>query len=311
MRNRLIFAFLVVVFARSTGIAETNTVFNFLRIDMTPRAAGLAGSAVTMNDDPSALFYNPAAVGTLTTTRGGVGFFKNLLDVNAGAFSYGEQFDFGTLAAGVVYQHYGTFTQTDEVGNSIGSFTASDMALMVAYSNTLDKNLYWGATAKFIHSSIADAGSSALAADLGLLYTIPESRLAFGVSVRNLGGQLSTFAGVKEDLPLDVTVGASVVPRGLPLLLSVNLHKLNQEGTVSERLRSFTIGGEFTLSRIIQLRIGFDNEQRKDLTLANTSGLTGFSGGLGITIDRYRVDYAISSLGSIGTLHRVGITSTF
>ncbi len=310
MRARYAVVFLWLPLLSATAFPATNTVFNFLRSDMSARPAALAGSFFAISDDPTTLFYNPAALGTLTAPRLSAGFFKNLLDVNAGSIVYGQSFDdIGTFGAGVIYQNYGSFTETDDVGNAIGSFNASDLAFVVGYANTLENNLYYGVGLKFIYSSLAGASSSALVGDVGIYYAIPESRFAVGVSIRNAGKQLSTYLGTHEDLPLDVAVGASIVPKGLPLLLNVGFHKLNQDvNTFAERLRSFTVGGEFTLSRVLQLRIGYDNEQRRDLVLGSTSGLTGFSIGTGINIDRYRIDYALSSLGNIGSLHRVSVS---
>ncbi len=141
---------------------------------------------------------------------------------------------------------------------------------------------------------------------------MPGSKATVGVSVRNIGAQLSTYLGAQEDLPLDVTIGGSIVPKGLPLLLSLNFHKLNDNtDTFIERFRPFSIGGEFTLSKTLLLRIGYDNDKRRDLKIGTSTGLAGFSGGLGITVKQYRFDYAISSLGKVGELHRISISSTF
>jgi hypothetical protein len=94
------------------------------------------------------------------------------------------------------------------------------------------------------------------------------------------------------------------------LLLNVNFHKLNEsQDTFGDRFAAFTVGGEFTLSKVLQLRVGFDNEKRKDLKIGTTTGLAGFSGGVGINVTDYRVDYSLSSLGSIGNLHRISIST--
>ena len=313
MRTRGLVLFSSLLLLSSTAETATNTVFNFLRSDIGARPGALAGSFVAMTDDPSTLFYNPAALGTLTAPRISVSFLKNLLDVNAGSLVYGESFgDLGTFGAGIIYQNYGSFTETDEVGNALGTFGASDLAFEVGYSNVLDNNLYYGVGLKFIYSSLAGYSSTAIAGDAGIFYVIPESRIAIGVSIRNAGKQLSTYIGASEDLPLDIAVGMSVTPKGIPLLLNLGFRKLNQSVTTfAERFRSFMVGGEFTLSRVLQLRVGYDNEQRRDLILGSTSGLTGFSIGLGININRYRVDYALSSLGNIGSLHRVSLSFGF
>ena len=295
------------------SFSETNTVFDFLRNDVSPRAAALAGSFVTVTGDPNSLFYNPAGMSTLETPMGSIGFFKHLLDINAGYLSFSMPYeDLGYFGAGIVYTNYGTFDQTDDLGNTLSSFSASDFALTLGYSNIVEDNIHVGINVKFIYSSIASYTSTGLAGDFGILYAIPDSKVTLGASVRNIGTQLKSYMSTKEDLPLDFAVGASVIPRGLPLLLNLNFHKLNEDqDTFTDRFRAFTVGGEFTLSKVLQARVGFDNEKRKDLKVGTSSGLAGFSGGVGITVNEYKVDYSLSSLGSIGNLHRISIGTSF
>ena len=146
-----------------TAWTQSNTVYNFLRNDVSARAAALAGSFVTVANDPNVLFYNPAGIGTLEQASGSVGFFKHLLDINSGYVSYGQEFEgIGHFGVGVMYTNYGSFTETDESDNTLGTFNAADIAASIGYSNTLDENLYYGVALKFIHSSIADAGRPAL-----------------------------------------------------------------------------------------------------------------------------------------------------
>jgi hypothetical protein len=289
--------------------AGTTTAFSFLRNDVGARAAALAGSFMTAADDPNVVFYNPAGLATISDSRGSVGFFKNLLDINTGSAAYSMEFPgIGRFGAGIVYTDYGSFTEMDAVGNQLGTFGARDLALSVGYAMSLQENLYVGGAVKFIYSGIATYTSTAVAGDLGILYAIPDSRLAVGASVRNLGAQLSTYNGLREDLPFDVSVGASVIPKGLPLLLNVGFHRLADDvSTVADRLRFFTVGGEFTLSRVLQLRFGFDNAKRKDFKIGTSADLAGFSAGVGILVSSYRIDYALSSLGKAGTLHRISV----
>ncbi len=294
------------------GIAADNTTYSFLRADVGARAAALAGSFVSVTNDPTAFLYNPASLATVDAHRGSAGFFKHLLDINSGYVSYTHQFEnLGFFGAGVVYTNYGTFTETDEGGNERGTFGAGDIALAIGYGNEIQENLFLGGNVKFIYSSIAGYGSSAIAADAGVLFLIPESKVALGLSIRNAGTQLSSYLSTSEPLPLDVTVGGSIIPKGLPLLLNVSFHRLNDEGSeFINRFRSFSIGGEFTISRVVQLRIGFDNAVRKDLAVGTSADLAGFCAGLGITTGDYRIDYAISLLGKIGNLHRISLSTT-
>ncbi len=295
------------------AFAQETTAFAFLRNDVGARAAALAGSVVSIPGDPVNLFYNPASLGTLAAPGGSVGFFKHLLDINAGYAVYGREIaGFGHVGAGIIYTNYGSFDRTDDLGNVNGTFSASDFAFTAGYSSTIEDNLFYGGAVKFIYSSIAGYRASALAADAGILFRIPASRLTIGASVRNIGHETATYAGVNEALPLDVAVGASIVPRGIPLLLNVDFHRLNENpGGFIDRFRAFTVGGEFTLSRVFQARFGYNNQERRDLQTGTASGLAGFSAGIGITVAGTVVDYALSSLGPIGNLHRISVGTTF
>lgn len=316
MTHRLGMAALLAILTLSDsprGIAADNTIFDFLRSDVGARAGALAGSYVTATNDVSSLFYNPAGLATLEKPTGALGYFKHLLDINSGYVAYGQPYnDLGYFGAGIVYVNYGTFDETDDLGNHIGQFSANDLAITLGYSNPLQDNLHWGANIKFIYSSIAGNSSTGIAADVGILYAIPDSRVTLGASVRNIGTQLTSYLSTRERLPLDVAIGASVIPKGLPLLLNLNFHKLNENtGRFSDRFKAFSIGGEFTLSSVLQARVGYNNERRSELKTGTSSGLAGFSGGIGITVRDYKLDYGLSSLGSIGSLHRITIGTTF
>ncbi|MGH2568237.1 MAG: hypothetical protein ACRDGA_07855, partial [Bacteroidota bacterium] len=85
--------------------------YDFLRNDISARAAGLNGSFVSMTDDPNVLFYNPAALTSLTRPKASVSYLKHLLDVNAGSIAYTQELEgIGTVGGGIVYFNYGSFT---------------------------------------------------------------------------------------------------------------------------------------------------------------------------------------------------------
>lgn len=300
-------------FLVTVAFAGSNSTYDFLRADVSARAGALAGSYVSIMNDATTIFYNPAALGTIEQPTGSIGFFKHLLDINSGYAAYAQPYeDLGFFGVGVLYMNYGSFNRTDDLGNTLGTFSANELAVTLGYSRAWEEHLYYGVNAKFIYSGVAEYSSTGLAADFGILYNIPDSRVTLGASLRNVGAQLSSYASTRENLPLDLVVGISVVPKGIPLLLNVNFHKLSEDvATFGDRFKAFSIGGEFTLSTVLQARVGYSNEKRQELKTGTSAGLAGFSGGIGITIREYRLDYALSSLGSIGSLHRISIGSTF
>jgi hypothetical protein len=127
-RSSALFVLMVIlaVHASSTAVCGSNTVYNFLRLDVSSRAAALAGSFVSVTEDPNTIFYNPAGLSTLSTPMGSVGFFKHLLDINSGYLSYSREVeDIGHFGVGAVFTHYGSFDRTDDLANTLGTFSPS------------------------------------------------------------------------------------------------------------------------------------------------------------------------------------------
>ena len=288
--------------------AQVST-FSFLQTDVSARAAGLNGSFVSMEDDPNLIFYNPAGLATLSAPRASVGYMKHLLDVNFGSGSYAQEWEgVGTVGIGITYIDYGSFTETDASSNVLGTFGASEFSLVGGVGTAVDDETFVGANLKFIYSSIAEYRSSGLALDLGGLYRIPSEGITVGASILNLGRQLSTYAGVRESLPLDVAVGITKRPEHLPVYLNLDFHRLNEDASsLGDRLSAFTFGAEFLVSESVRLRLGYSNQQRKELSLGTAVGLAGFSIGGGFQFQQYLLDYSFNSYGTIGGLHRISL----
>lgn len=303
-------ATILVVLNASVAISAGNTVFEVLRLDVGARAAALGGSFVTMTDDPNVMFYNPAALATLTTRRMSFGFFKHILDINSAHATLGSDIpSYGHVGIGINYINYGEFKYTGEEGQDLGVFGANEINVQASYAGELMPELYYGAGAKFIYSAIANEKSTGAAVDLGIFYTAIPERLNLGASLMNIGTQLDPYLSTREKLPLDFKIGATLSPEHLPAIIMLNIHRLSDaKDNAGQYLRDFSVGVEFTASQNVQLRAGFNNERRRELKLGTSSGLAGFSFGLGVNVDIYKFDYAYNSLGKIGAWHRVNIT---
>jgi hypothetical protein len=289
-------------------ISGERPTYDFLRQDVSARASAMAGSFVSMHGDPSGVFYNPATIGTALQSQAVFGYTSHLLDINSGIAVYSQALpDVGVFGVGVNYINYGTFDQTDVLSNKLGTFGAGDMAFSLSFARMYEENIYLGVTAKFIYSAIAEVSSSALAADLGLLYLIPgDDPISFGISLLNIGSQIDPYMTTREPLPFEIKIGGTIKPQHLPLQLNLNFHKLNEErDTFVDRFSAFSVGGEFTLSKALRLRFGYNNEQRKELKIGTSAGMAGFSLGGGLVLNKLRLDYGFNSLGKIGSISRI------
>jgi hypothetical protein len=103
-------------------------------------------------------------------------------------------------------------------------------------------------------------------------------------------------------------MGAMIKPEHLPLQLGLSFQRLTEtRDDFISHFRSFSLGGEFTLSKPLRLLFGYDNERRRDLKIGTSAGMAGFSFGLGIVMKTLRLDYAYTSLGKIGSLNRITV----
>jgi hypothetical protein len=235
------------------------------------------------------------------------------MDINLASLSFSTNWEnVGRIGAAVRYVNYGTFTAADAFGKRAGEYGANDFEFLFGFAGSMDRNFYYGVNAKFIYSGIESYSSTGAAVDLGLHYDLPEQLWNFGFAVRNIGAQLSSYNNAKEDLPLDIALGVSKKLEHLPLKLSLEFGKLNEErDQFLQRFKAFSVGTEFTLSKVLTLRLGYDNEKRSELKIGTSAGIAGFNAGLGVNVSDYRFSYGFSSMGLIGALHRIGLSTTF
>lgn len=297
---------IIILSAITASQLFAQSTYDFLRMDMSARAAALGGTYVSNATDPDVIFYNPAGIKTIENAPISFSFVKHLLDINsaslASSFYIGG---LGKFGAAIQYINYGDFDKADEFGNKTGNFSAGDILMLLGYTNSLAENFNYGINVKYIYSNIDEFSSTGMAGDIGLQYLIPESGWNFGFSVLNLGDQLTYYSYTEETIPTSVQFGFSKKLAHTPLQLFFSFNRLN----VENRFDYFNAGVEFTLSKVIQLRFGFDNNKRKEQKIASSSGLAGISFGLGINLSSYNFNYAYSSMGLIGAMHRIGIAA--
>ena len=309
MMSRLIVLVLCVVGVVQQSWSQQATIFPFMSSMMSARMAGLAGSTVAMIHDGQNVVMNPAWLTTLNGSAVGGTFIKHVLDISAGYATYNRDVaGLGTMAATVSYNSYGSFDRADAQGTVTGSFQSSDVVLGISLAREIDTLISYGVTAKVLHSSLDNMASTAIALDAGMLFQFPKQRTNVGISVLNLGTQLSTYDGTRDRLPVDVRIGVNHRLRGLPLLVNASLnHRADDVGSLVDRLLNFSVGGELYLGKVVQVRVGYTNAVRNTSSVNVPGQLTGLSGGLGVHLPTLDFDYALSSLGAASVVHRVSV----
>jgi len=294
--------------------------FEFLRTDYSPRSAAMSASYLTMRGDVNGAFINPAGLAFMKKNQFAFNYSNYLLDINGGTALYNHLIpEYGVLSVGIIYMDYGTFEEMDASALPTGkNFSANDFALSVGFANHLDAQFSYGVNLKYAFSKIENYTASALALDFGLLYDAPfVENLQFGVTLNNLGSNFEYYSGVKENLPLRLNFGLSKKLEHLPLKLSFTINDINKDSeTVWDRFLRYSAGGEFTVSEMLKLRLGYSNELHDSQRLPNNAAVSsgekygGLSAGFGISWKTLHLDYAYSNYSILGNIHRFGISGS-
>ena len=305
------FFFAYPVFSQSIG----TTSFEFLKMQYSARGAAMGSNLIAVKGDVNSIFYNPAGLSAITDRQYTINYVDHLLDFQGGQLAYTHPTqNFGNLSAGLIYFNYGDFEETNEFGEKTGrNFSASEFALALSIANTLGEGFDYGLNLKFIYSSLDSYNASAIAFDGGLIYTIQQlENLQVGFSVSNLGFTLDNYTTTEEKLPLYLRLGFAKRLAHLPLLFTGSLNDLTLEtGDFWDRIRRFSLGGEFDVSEIIKLRLGYDNDVNQSIKPIGGRNFGGINAGLGIIWQKFRLDYAYSAYGDLGSQNRLGLTGYF
>jgi hypothetical protein len=292
--------------------------FAFLQLDPSARSASLAGSYVAVpGDDNNAMFFNPALLNPSMSGQTSISYLNHLTDINAGFLSYARDIEsLGTFGAGIRFLSWGSIDATTETGEKTGTFGATDFAVTLGGSRPHGDRLRYGANIHFVYSSIESYSAAALAADLGLAYSMEERDLIVGASLANLGLTLSSFGTTRDKLPLDLRLGVSKRLQHLPLLISLTLHDLDGLGNAPNGSSGFNrfmqfvvLGGEFQFSDAFNLRLGYDHRRHDALKQKTRLDFAGVSVGVGIRVKGVRVDYAYNSWSSLGGMNQFSVST--
>lgn len=329
-------AFRLAVFCGLLGLLERpaaaqqlggRTVFPFLDLPPSAQLAALGGMNVSArNDDPTMLFGNPALLNPEMDGRLSLSYVAYVADIKQSTAAYVfNTAKAGRLGVAVSYLNYGNFEGYDPAGNSLGTFGVNEYTVGVSDSYTSGPFTY-GLTTKLAVSSIAGSRSAAGVADAGVVFQHPTAEFSAGLVIKNVGYQFAPYPGTdRGPLPLDVQLGATIKPEHMPLRFSLTAHHLqqwdiqyldpNQRGqpdangvekkptkSFGDNLaRHFTASAALVLSKNLNLRVGYNHLQRRELRLDNTSGSAGLSFGFMLKLAGFQVDYTHATLQAAGS----------
>ena len=319
---------------------------NFLEMDIGSAATSMGGAYVSLANDVSSAFWNPAGLAYVNDKQ--IMFMNQpwIVDINnfyAGmAVNYK---DYGTFAFTMNYINYGdelvtTVSQPEGTGEY---YSSNEFAASVSFGKKMDDWFAFGATGKYVSSNIWHMSANAFAFDFGALVTTeflsPTGKrnqgMKIGMSISNYGtrlrydgidimvpidpepdeyGNFDDVQGLYKtsewELPLIFRLGCSFEPiytDSYRLLLAIDaLHPNNNN-------ESINIGTQFSYvnpgKASFFIRAGYKGLFLKD----SQYGLT-YGGGIRFYIDDYSsfdIDYSYKTLGILGDVHLYTIKYSF
>lgn len=319
-KNRYLYLLLLASTACFAQIGGKYT-YQFLNLITSPRQAALGGKIVTLYDyDVNQGIFNPATINPEMDNHlsANYGNYYGAVTYGTAAYAYTYDRHVQTFHMGVNYVNYGDFEGYDELGNKTNTFTGSEIAVSFGYAYNLPyTDIHVGANAKFISSSLESYNSLGVALDVGAIYIDEDNDINIGLAVRNVGTQLTTYAGTNEPLPLEVIAGISQEVENVPIRWHVTLENLQQwniafsnpnraqqdieGGTTEEKvsffnnaLRHVIVGAELFPGKAFNIRGGYNFRRGAELSLVDKRTFSGISAGFSVRFNKIRFDYSYS-----------------
>ncbi len=331
-KNIILFFTLILLFAVKSNFAQTGGkgVFRFLNLPSSSKTAALGNAfPVSNRANLTDAFQNPSLINVEHAGVLALNYSNYISDINFGSIQYGVKLKSTTvISTGLMFINYGNFEETDAAGNTTGNtFTAGDYLLNIGYAKNWKQKIYYGLNAKIIYGTYDIYNSFALATDFAVTYQDSSRNLSTGVIFKNMGYQLKPFDQRRENLPFEIALSFSQKLKHAPIRYHIsygNLQNFNlsyidpndlnaeldlltgepivKKSTFSDRLsRHFIFGAELLLSPSFNIQTGYNLQKSKELNIAGTGGLAGFSFGFSLKLKKISIGYAHASLNAAGS----------
>ena len=289
--------------ADSTDIHENagTRAMTFLKIGVGAKAMGMGESQVAATDDLYASYWNPAGLASLEKPQLALMHNEWFADINHEfvgiALPLGS---IGTVGASASFLSFGELQGRDREGNETAIFRPYDLAMIFSYARGFGDSLAFGANAKFLREQIADETGTGIAFDFGGLYTFPDMPLSLGFNAQHLGPRVK-FIEEAFGLPFTFRFGTAYRLWNEALVLTTDIIRPTDNDI------AIGIGAGYTIGNILQLRSGY----KYQLGGNDLGAISGLTGGFGLTLLRFQIDYALVPFGVLGLTHRFSLVANF
>jgi hypothetical protein len=285
-------AFFLLV-APAAGANPGQTGLTFLKMGQGARAMGMGGAFCTVADDASATYWNPAGCAAMEQTQVLLSQASWVQDIQmenvAVARAHGDH-GFGLSFTAL---HTGEIERRDVEGTYLGHFRFFDFAIQGSYAHRFSSQLSGGVSFKALYEKIDEETATGFAVDFGALWNLPVDGLTLGACVQHLG---TTMKFIEESFDLPLTMRAGLAYRlMIPFLSDESVAAVEIQKPREDDVKAH-FGIEMGLVEKLALRFGYrTGYDNQNVTV-----------GVGIPVDRYRLDYAyVPFYSDLGDVHRV------
>ncbi len=338
MKNRFLFFLLLLVitpltegFARtifpSFGSSRSGTSgFQFLKIGVDARSAGMAYSNIADSRDASSLFWNPALAAQMDNSQFFLGHTAYFTDISLNYGAYVHRIRNMAIGGSLVFLDSGEIKETTEFQpfGTGRTFRTVHMAAGLTFSQELTSLFSYGLSLKYLDERIEEIQSRTAVVDIGFFYRVGNTGLRFAVGMNNFGidatpgGETRRLPGPHEsDLPVDedgylvfddfesispptmFNLGAAY---DLYRSESLDILVTGQIINPNDNAEQFSLGTELSFIDQFFVRAGYQFG-------ADEIYLPNFGAGFQLPLRGYTLglDYGFAARERLGTLHRFSL----
>jgi hypothetical protein len=277
----------------------------FLKVDPYAESAAYGSANIARASHGRAVHFNPAGLSRMRHAESNFTQFNMIADITYNNLSLATPVfeDWGGFGLSATSVNYGDIDRTtinsNNNPNRQGTFGADDLSLSGAYGFPITDSVSLGLTYKYIRQTIGSFESTSQAFDAGMTIRSGIKGLQFGLSARNIGGEVKFN---EESDPLPTTYGAGVNFR-TPVRWGADEFSIGGQFVWATDAEPHLAGGlEYTIAEIVSLRTGYNG---------GPDAGDGFSLGGGVNVGDFSVDYAFVPMGELGNNQRLTLTYEF
>ncbi|MDW7679217.1 MAG: PorV/PorQ family protein [bacterium] len=350
MKKTLILIFIIMlIFSSSLWAQDLSRVgtaaAQFLKLGVGARAAALGEAAVTMPNEVSGLYWNPATVATIDRTSLAISRNELYADLSYNFIGIVQPLGrAGTIGASIIYLDSGEMeitTLSDPEGTG-SNFSWEAYCIGLSYSRFVTDRLSLGGTVKYIREGAYHQKAETIAIDIGSLLNTGIMGLKMGMCLSNFGGNMQLggpnllishdrWATNPGTLPDDAYLKTESYPLPLIFRIGLAMEVVGHEGQImksessqmtvmvdaydpNDALLRSNFGVEYNWNNILALRAGFRGitVEEDEHNSYDTASYT-FGGGIGYDLNFafVKFDYAFTDFKLLGSGHLFTLVMAF